>query len=685
MIIHTLQHSLSNIPVRATTRNAHGLGDLVAPGRVAADEFLRRFWVPESANEKDQKAMTPTPNVLSIPPPLQKADVAASKSTKDRQPFLWPIAAPVSPPARSFQQPNAPIDRMMRAAVAGMTGGLSPAALTLAYWDWAAHLGLSPGKQMQLLGKAARQWMRLAMYAYQCATSKNNASARCIEPLPQDKRFAHESWQRWPYHMIHQSFLLQQQWWHDAVTGISGVTKQHENVVAFASRQVLDMLSPANFLATNPIVQQRTMQTLGANLARGFGNLVEDYERTIQRKPPVGAEAFKVGRDVAITPGHVVYRNRLVELIQYTPVTDRVRPEPILIVPAWIMKYYILDLSPANSLVRYLTERGFTVFMISWKNPDLTVSLEHLDASDRDLGMEDYRRLGIMAALDAIQVIMPERKVHSVGYCLGGTLLSIAAAAMARDCDQRLETVTLLAAQQDFTEAGELTLFINESQVSFLEDLMWAQGHLDAKQMAGAFQLLRSNDLIWSRIVHDYLMGERAPMSDMMAWNADATRMPYRMHSEYLRELFLNNDLAEGRFRVKDRPVALSDIRVPIFAVGTERDHVAPWRSAFKIHLLADTDVTFLLVSGGHNAGIVSGPERRDRMFRILRKRARDRYLDPDTWLARAQRKKGSWWPEWAAWLDARSGAPVAPPAMGAIEAGYPVLHAAPGTYVLQR
>jgi polyhydroxyalkanoate synthase subunit PhaC len=566
------------------------------------------------------------------------------------------------------------LDHAAHASLARLTGGLSPAAVADAYMDWAVHLAISPGKQVELAMKAARKWARLAQFASHCAVGGGRCEP-CIEPLPQDKRFTEAEWQQWPFNLMQQGFLLQQQWWDNATTGIDGVTKQHQAVVEFISRQILDMASPSNFLATNPVVQRRILETGSQNLVQGVHNFLDDWERIVRSKPPAGAEAFQVGRDVAVTPGKVIYRNRLIELIQYEPTTEEVRPEPILIVPAWIMKYYILDLSPGNSLVRYLTDQGFTVFIISWKNPT---------AEDRDLGMDDYRTLGVMAALDAVNAIVPNQKVHAVGYCLGGTLLSIAAAAMARDGDKRLATLSLLAAQADFREAGELTLFINESQLHFLEDLMRSQGYLDTRQMAGAFQLLRSNDLIWSRLVRHYLMGERTPLNDLMAWNADATRMPYRMHADYLRQLFLNNDLAEGRFQVDGRPIAVSDIRAPIFAVGTERDHVAPWRSAFKIHLLADTDVTFLLTKGGHNAGIVADPGQAKGSFQVLTRSSTGHYLDPDTWTRIAPRFEGSWWPEWVRWLASHSGELTASPALGASAQGYPALCDAPGTYVLQ-
>ena len=563
-------------------------------------------------------------------------------------------------------------DRSLHAAIARFTGGLSPAALTHAYLDWTTHLAFAPGKRLQLVDKAMRKAIRFTNYAVRFAREQGSTEC-CIEPLPQDKRFVGEAWQRWPYNFIYQSFLLQQQWWHNATTDVRGVSKRHEDIVEFASRQILDMVSPANFVLTNPEIILHTFRSSGSNLVRGCQNFMEDWERAVSGKKPVSTEQFVVGSTVAATPGKVVYRNRLIELIQYAPATEKVRPEPILIVPAWIMKYYILDLSPHNSLVNYLTSQGFTVFMISWMNPG---------PDDRDLRLQDYLELGVMAALDVVNAIVPNEKPHAVGYCLGGTLLAMTAAAMARDGGDRLQSVTLLAAQTDFTEAGELMLFIDESQLAFLEDMMWEQGFLDSRQMAGAFQMLRSNDLVWSRLIHEYLMGERQPMIDLMAWNADATRLPYRMHAEYLRRLFLDNDLAEGRLLIEGRPVALSDIRVPVFSVGTLSDHVAPWRSTYKINLQMDTEVTYLLTTGGHNAGIVSEPGRDGRSYQVLTKRVDDRYIDPEAFVKVAPRKEGSWWPEWVAWLNAHSDAPVAPPEMGA--PGYVPICDAPGTFVLQ-
>ncbi len=588
-----------------------------------------------------------------------------------------PAALPVSDIGRlphAHTSMEEALDKGLKAAVAKFTAGLSPIALAAAYTDWALHLATAPGKQLQLVEKAAKKTGKLARYAAFCAAHPETPQT-CIDPLPQDKRFRGEAWQTWPWNVIHQSFLLNQQWWHNATTGVDGMTKQHENVVEFAARQMLDVFSPANSIATNPEVLHKTLREGGWNLVRGWQNFMEDALRATNGAKPVGAEAFEVGRNLATSPGQVVYRNHLIELIQYAPTTDTVRPEPILIVPAWIMKYYILDLSEENSLVRFLTDQGFTVFMVSWRNPD---------AEDRDLGMDDYLSQGVMAALDAAQTIAASDKMHGIGYCLGGTLLSIAASAMARDGDARLKTLTLLAAQTDFTEAGELQLFINDSQLTFLEDMMWNQGYLDTTQMAGTFQLLRSNDLIWSYMIHDYLMGERTPMIDLMAWNADATRMPYRMHSEYLRKLYLDNDLAEGRYTVGDAPVTVSDIRAPVFCVGTVRDHVAPWHSVYKFHLLSDTDVTFVLTSGGHNAGIVSEPGHPHRHYRIATRAEDAPYISPDRWMAETPVTDGSWWPALTDWLAARSGDPVPPPPLGSKDTGYPPLCDAPGTYVFQ-
>jgi polyhydroxyalkanoate synthase len=457
------------------------------------------------------------------------------------------------------------IDRAFHAMLARFTGGISPVALSLAYIDWASHLMAAPQRQMQIAHDEIQSASRLFRAALHVA-SPGQKPWSVIKPQPQDRRFANPEWENPPFNLLAQAFLLREQWWHNATAGVRGVAPSNEAIVEFSVRQVLDMLAPSNFAMTNPEVLQKTVQSGGENFVFGWQNWCSDLMRLMSAgKPSIEDQDFVVGKTVAVSRGKAVYRNDLIELIQYDPTTDKVHPEPILIVPAWIMKYYILDLSPQNSLVKYLTGEGFTIFMISWRNPE---------PKDRDIAFDDYRTLGVKAALATIDDITPGRPVHALGYCLGGTLLSITAAATARDGDHRLKSITLLAAQTDFTEAGELTLFINESQVTFLEDMMWQNGGLDTTQMAGAFQLVRSNDLIWSRVSRDYLMGERAPSSDLMAWNADATRLPYRMHSEYLRKLFLRNDLAEGRYLVEGKPIALSDIRTPLFVSRSIRSTI---------------------------------------------------------------------------------------------------------------
>lgn len=569
------------------------------------------------------------------------------------------------------------LDSLAHTSLARLTRGVSPVTGLLAWYDWVSHLAISPGKQRSLLDDALNKQRRFAQYALRTMTTPH--CENCIEPLEQDRRFSNTAWQQWPFNLIHQGFLLQQQWWHNATTNVRGVTRHHENLVSFAGRQWLDMFSPVNFPWTNPEVLQATAQTGGINLWNGAMNYLEDIRRQALDEAPAGTEAFVVGKDVAVTPGKVVYRNQLIELIQYAPATPKVHATPILIVPSWIMKYYILDLSPHNSMVKYLVSQGHTVFIISWKNPG---------PADRNLGMEDYRRLGVMDALDAVTTIVPEQKVNAVGYCLGGTLLAIAAAAMARDGDERLNSLTLLAASVDFREPGELSLFIDESQLAWLESVMWDKGYLDGHQMAGAFQLLNSSDLIWSRRMREYLLGERQEQFDLMAWNADTTRMPFRMHSEYLRRLYLNNDLAEGRYIVDGKPVMLNDIRVPVYAVGTVRDHVTPWQSAYKIHhLISGADISFVLTSGGHNAGVVSPPDHPRRTFQAATRKAGEQYTDPQSWRTRTPLQKSSWWPNWQTWLAEQSaGQRTAPPPMGgSAESGYAAIHDAPGLYVRQR
>lgn len=560
------------------------------------------------------------------------------------------------------------IDREAAAQLGRIAKGLDVRRIALAYMHWAVHLGMAPGKTAQLFELWMRQNAALGNFALRSALQ--DEADRAIEPDPSDRRFTDKGWRKLPFSLFEQYYLLRRAWWNEATTHVSGLSARNENLVNFYTRLGLDSVSPYNFPWLNPEVLRTTWEDKGTNLLRGARALTRDVLRDRTGKPPKSLERFQVGDNLAITEGKVVYRNRLIELIQYTPTTNRVHPEPVLITPAWIMKYYILDLSEGKSMVRYLLDQGHTVFIISWKNPE---------QEDRDLGMEDYRRLGPMAALDAVNEIVPDRKVHALGYCVGGTLMTITAAAMARDGDERLATLTLLAAQTDFSEPGELRLFINDAQLNWLDGVMWKKGYLGKAKMVGAFKLLRANDLLWQPFVNTYVLGKELPSIDLMAWNADATRMPYTMHTEYLERLYLHNQLAQGKYEVEGAPIALRDISIPIFSVGTESDHIAPWRSVYKIELLTEPEsLTFLLTSSGHNAGIITPPGHPRRHYRMTTRGRKERFMSADEWLEGTEPQQGSWWPAWQKWLKSYSGNKVAPPAMGE------ALADAPGTYVFQ-
>ena len=580
-----------------------------------------------------------------------------------------------SSPAEAAQA----LDDQVRAALSAGTMGLSPVALGLAAADWMMHLATAPGKQMTLAHKA----VQLAQQAAQASLQPGSES---------DARFKDVAWQQWPYRAVKEHFKAADSWWREAAQ-VEGMTRHHSHVVEFFTRQWMDALSPSNWAATNPEVLVKAKATQGESLRQGVKLFAEDVQAARKAKADTAADQlepleFAVGQDVACTPGKVVFRNHLIELIQYSPQTDQVLPEPVLIVPSCIMKYYILDLSPQNSMVRYLVSQGHTVFIISWRNPD---------ASDRDLKMQDYLSTGVLEAMAAVKSRTGAASIHTVGYCLGGTFLAIAAATLGRlqrkktrtakeqalvpaDMPQ-LSSVILLAAQTDFAEPGELGVFIDEDQLANLRQRMNERGYLSGKQMGGSFQFLASKDLVWSRNTRRYLMGEDDASFDLMSWNADQTRLPARMHNEYLTSLFLNNALASGQYRFAGSTVALMDIAAPMMVVGTTRDHVSPWKSVYKIHLQTDTHVTFVLAAGGHNAGIVSEPGRPRRSYQIASVEEGHGWTDPDDWAARTPVVQGSWWEAMDAWIKARSGAPMKAQPIRAEH----VVCEAPGEYVMVR
>jgi poly[(R)-3-hydroxyalkanoate] polymerase subunit PhaC len=490
-----------------------------------------------------------------------------------------------------------------------------------------------------------------------------------------DKRFSDLEWEANPYYQtLKESYLLASEYLLDEVEETDGQDTDEQRRLKFHLRQFVDAMAPVNFLLTNPAALRRIAETGGTSLAEGTRNLLADLREG--RLSMTDTTAFELGKNIAVTPGKVVYRNELIELIQYEPRAQQVYEVPILFIPPWINKYYILDLQPKNSMVNYLLEQGFQVFMISWKNPD---------ASMEDTKFEDYMTKGPLAAAEVVKDITGSEKINPVGYCVGGTLLAVTLAYLAVGDDENpFNASTFMVALQDFTDVGETAVFIDEPQVEFMEQQMMERGYLDNRKMANMFNLLRSSELIWSNVVNNYLLGQKPPAFDLLYWNADGTRMARDAHSFYLRNTYLENNLVKpDKVQIKGRPIDLGKIEGEIYAVGAERDHIVPWYSAWKIGQLTSAKTRFALANSGHIAGMINPPSRGKGKHWVNESGDAGAAITAEEWRKNATEHEGSWWEDWTNWLEPRSGEKVSPPQVGSED--YPPIENAPGTYVKER
>jgi len=495
-----------------------------------------------------------------------------------------------------------------------------------------------------------------------------------IDAPATDRRFKDDAWKDSEvFDFIKQSYLLSARYVQDVVTHVDGLDKKTAQKVDFYARQFCDAMSPSNFLLTNPEVLRRTAETGGENLLKGLNNLLSDLEngKGKLRIKMTDMEAFKLGENIGVSPGKVVYQNELMQLIQYSPATETVLKRPLLIGPPWINKFYILDLRPRNSLVRWAVSQGHTVFVISWVNPDEQLA---------EKGFEDYMHQGYLAALDAIEKATGEREVNAIGYCLGGTLLASTLAYMAAKKDDRIKSATFFVALTDFEEAGELGVFIDEEQLTSLEDKMNKRGFLEGSEMATTFNMLRANDLIWSFVVNNYLLGNDPFPFDLLYWNADSTRMPARMHSFYLRKMYQENLLSKpGGITLSGVPIDLRKIKTPAYFLSTREDHIAPWKSTYKGTQLLGGSKRFVLAASGHIAGVVNPPEGGKYSHWINEALP----PDPDDWFKGATEIAGSWWPDWHRWVSAQANERV--PARVPGDGKLTPIEDAPGSYVRVR
>ncbi len=490
-------------------------------------------------------------------------------------------------------------------------------------------------------------------------------------PDKDDRRFKDPSWSDdGVFDFIKQSYLLTSRWMVDTVRDVEGLDDQTAKKVDFYTRQFADAMAPTNFVMTNPEVLQATVDSRGENLVKGLENMLEDLERGEGKLKirMVDDEAFEVGKNIATTPGKVIAQTDLMQLIQYTPTTEKVHKRPLLIIPPWINKFYILDLRPKNSFIRWAVEQGHTVFVISWVNPDEKLA---------DKGFEDYMLEGPLAALDAIEAATGEKEVNAIGYCLGGTLLGATLAYMTATNDERITAATFFVSLVDFREPGELGVFIDDEQLSALEARMDERGYLEGSEMATTFNMLRANDLIWSFVINNYLMGKDPFPFDLLYWNSDSTRMPAAMHKFYLRQMYVENKLVEpGGIELNGVPIDLSKVKVPKFLLSTREDHIAPWKSTYAgVHAYGGP-TKFCLAASGHIAGVVNPADSGKYSHWINNKKPKD----PESWLEGATEKPGSWWPEWDKWISRHGGGKV--PARVPGDGDLTPIEDAPGSYV---
>jgi polyhydroxyalkanoate synthase subunit PhaC len=562
-------------------------------------------------------------------------------------------------------------DFLARQSGAQGLGMSDPLNIGQAFFDMTARMMANPAQLVQAQMMLWQDYLTL----WQTAARRmlGEPSEPVIKPAADDRRFKDSLWdESYVFDFIKQSYLLTARWLQSTVRQVEGLDDKTARKVDFYTRQFVDAMAPSNFAVTNPEVIRSTLESGGENLLKGLSNLLTDLERGKGKLAikMTDLNAFRVGENIAVTPGKVVFQNELMQLLQYTPTTETVHKRPLLIMPPWINKFYILDLREKNSFIKWAVGQGHTVFVISWVNPDETLANRSFD---------DYMVQGPLAALDAIEAATGEREVNVIGYCLGGTLLAATLAYMAERNDNRFVSATFFTTMVDFAEAGELSVFIDEEQLAALEERMSEKGYLEARDMATTFNMLRANDLIWSFVVNNYLLGKDPFPFDLLYWNSDSTRMPAAMHSFYLRKMYQENLLSKGQIRLLNTRIDLTKIRLPVFILSTREDHIAPWKSTYVATQLYQGPVTFCLSASGHIAGVVNPPAAKKYCYWTNPTNAKT----PDAWLQSAQQTPGSWWTEWDTWVDQYGGGdvPARQPGDGKLKA----LEDAPGSYVRVR